>query len=128
MVDLASVISRTRVIYIYRVYRNIFGEKHHARKIDKLHKIFEKYQLLMHNFQGQNVQIFPLYILLARRINTFWSNGFDKFWFGGIRTFFYQKLYKKNRQNFEVFVHSFLPQIVSISPSHILPTCTSFYL
>ena len=73
MEDLASVISRTRVIYIYiyRMYRNIFDEKHHTRKIDKLHKDFEKYQFFMHNFQGQNVRILRLYILLARRINTF---------------------------------------------------------
>ena len=34
---------------------------------------FELYQVFVHNVLGQNVWIFPLYLLLTRRIKTFWS-------------------------------------------------------
>ena len=40
------------------VYRNIFGPKNHTRKIDKIHKNFELYEFLMHNYLCQTVPIF----------------------------------------------------------------------
>ena len=54
----------------------------------------------MLNFLDQNVQIFPLYILLTRRINTFWSKGFDKFWSGNMGTFWAQKIKEKKSTKF----------------------------
>ena len=36
----------------------------------------------MHNFLSQNVWIFPLYILLTRRIDSFWSGGIETFGLG----------------------------------------------
>ena len=54
----------------------------------------------MLNFLDQNVQIFPLYILLTRRINTFWSKGFDKFWSGNMGTFWAQKVKEKKSTKF----------------------------
>ena len=49
----------------------------------------------MHSFMGQNFQIFPLYILLTRKINTFRSKAFDKFWSRGIGIFEAQKIIKE---------------------------------
>ena len=40
----------------------------------------------MHNFLCPNAQIFPLNILLARRIDTSLSKSIDKYWSGGIET------------------------------------------
>ena len=42
----------------------------------------------MHNFLCQNVWTFPLYTLLPKKINKFWSNGIDKVWSGGIQRSF----------------------------------------
>ena len=66
-------------------YQKILSFKNHTRKIDKIHKDFELYQVFKHNFLYKNVWIFPLYILLTSRINTFWS--------GGIKTFLSQIIY-----------------------------------
>ena len=49
----------------------------------------------MHNLLDQNVWIFTVYILLTRRIKTFWSKGIDKFCSGGIKTFWAQKISQK---------------------------------
>lgn len=61
-------------------------------------KIFERYQVFVHNFPFQNFSIFPLYIILIRRIATFSRNGIDKFWSRGICTVWTQKSYKENHQ------------------------------
>ena len=46
----------------------------------------------MHNFLDQYVPMFPLYILLIRRVIAFWSKDFDKFCSGGIETVWVQKI------------------------------------
>ena len=64
---------------------DILGRKNHTRKIDKIYKDFELYQVFMNNFIdkiykdfelhqvfmnnfiGKNVRIFPLYILLISK-------------------------------------------------------------
>ena len=45
----------------------------------------------MYNFLCQVVLIFPLYILLTRRINTFLSEAIDTFWAGATRTVWHIK-------------------------------------
>ena len=52
-------------------YQNILGPQNHTREIDKIHKDWELYQVFMHKFLFQNVQILPLHILITRRISTF---------------------------------------------------------
>ena len=54
--------------------------------------------VFMHNFLCQNVLIFPLYILLSRKIDTFWPKAIDKFWSGSISTVLAQKSHTKNQQ------------------------------
>ena len=68
-------------------YQNILGPQNHTREIDKIHKDWELYQVFMHKFLFQNVQVLPLHILITRRISTFKSQGIDKFWSGGIKTY-----------------------------------------
>ena len=46
----------------------------------------------MHKFLCQNFRIFPLYILVTRRIDTFLSKGIEKFWCEDIETYWAQKL------------------------------------
>ena len=60
-------------------YQHSFGSKEHTRKISDTHKDFELYQVLMHNFLCQNIQIFTSYILLAKRIGKFWSKVLTDF-------------------------------------------------
>ena len=50
------------------------------------------YQVFMPNFLRENVRIFPLYILLTRRIKTFWSACIEKFWSVDIKTFWVRKV------------------------------------
>ena len=65
---------------------------------------------------SQNVSIFPLYILLTRRIDTFWCEGITAFWSVGIRTVWYRKSQTKNQQYSQMFelcrsfMHNFLCQ------------------
>lgn len=59
-------------------YRNILGSKTHTRKVDKIKKGFELYQVFTYKFVYKNIWIFPLYILLTKRINTFWSRVTEK--------------------------------------------------
>ena len=68
-------------------YRNILSAKNHTKTIDKIHKDFELHQVFMHNFLCQNVWILPLYIaykknqhILVQHINRFWSGGIETFW------------------------------------------------
>ena len=49
----------------------------------------------MDNFLCQNVLIIPLWILLTRRSNTFWSMGIKKFWSGSTSTVWTQKVIQK---------------------------------
>ena len=58
-------------------FEYILSPKNHARKFEKIHKDIWTISSLMYNFLWQNVQIFPNYILLTRRINKFWN---QKFW------------------------------------------------
>ena len=57
-----------------------FGSKNHTRKIDKIRQDFELYQVFMYNYLCEIVPIFPMYILITKRINTFWSGGIGTFW------------------------------------------------
>ena len=95
---------------------NILNSINHTRKSDKIHKDFELYQAFMHNFLSQNISIFPIYILLTRRINTFRSKGTDKVWRE------YRDILgpRNHTQNSKVFIHNFLSQNVPIPPNHIL--------
>ena len=52
--------------YMIWVYQNILDPKNCTRKIDKIHKDFEQYQVFMHNFLYQNIWIFPLYIIYKK--------------------------------------------------------------
>ena len=45
------------------------------KKIDKLEKNFDLYQVLMHRFLSRHVQIFPNYKLLTKKINIFSSGS-----------------------------------------------------
>ena len=46
-------------------YRNILSRKNHKRKIDKINKVFELYQIFMHNFPSKTIPIFPIYIYIT---------------------------------------------------------------
>ena len=59
-------------------YRNILGSKTNTRKVDKIKKGFELYQVFTYKFLYKNIWIFPLYILLTKRINTFSSRVTEK--------------------------------------------------
>ena len=54
------------------------------RKISNTYKGFELCQNFKHKFLSQIVPIFPLYILLTKRIDTFKCDGSDTFWSEGI--------------------------------------------
>ena len=55
------------------------GPKNRSKKISKIHKDFELYQLYMHNFLCQNVSILPLYKLLTKKMDTVWPDGINIF-------------------------------------------------
>ena len=63
-------------------YRNILSRKNHKRKIDKINKVFELYQIFMHNFPSKTIPIFPIYIyiLLTKRLNSCWCGSIKTFW------------------------------------------------
>ena len=63
-----------RTHFDLRVLR-YFVLKNQTKKSSKSIKIFELYQVFMHNFLYQNFQIFQNYILLTRKINTLWCGG-----------------------------------------------------
>ena len=44
-------------------------------KFTKFIKMFELYQVIMHNYLCKNVRVFLTYVLLIRKINTFWSGS-----------------------------------------------------
>ena len=73
-------------------------KKNHKRKIYTIYKGFELCQVFMHNFLYQNVPIFPIYLLLTKRIDTLWSKGINTFWSGGIGTVWYGKSQTKSQQ------------------------------
>ena len=75
------------------------GPKTHTRKIDEIYKNFERYKVLMHNVLCQNVLMFSLYVLLTKRINTFWSKSNWKFCSGVSRHFGPKKSHMKVQQN-----------------------------
>ena len=54
---------------------------------------------LMHDFLCQSDTVFPLSILVTRRIDAFWSEGIGTFWSEGIRTIWHRKSQTKNQQN-----------------------------
>ena len=45
-----------------------------------IHKDFELYQVLMHNFLSQAAQTFTVYILPAKIIEAFWSRDVTDIW------------------------------------------------
>ena len=54
----------------------------------------------MHNILCQKLQISPLYVLVARRINTFGSAVINPFWSEDIETFWVQKIIKEKLTKF----------------------------
>ena len=78
-------------------YRDILGPKNYTRKTSNICKDFELlYQVFMHNFSCQNVPIFPFYIFLTRRIDTFLSEGIDTFCSRVNETVWHRKSLKKS--------------------------------
>ena len=77
-----------------------FCAKCHTKIFDKINQDFELCQVFIYNFMGQNVQIFALYILLIRRINTFWSKSTEKFCSEAIRKFWVQNLGQEKSTKF----------------------------
>ena len=66
------------LVYNLEVLEN-FVLKNQTWKIDKNHQKSEIYRVFTHNFFGQNVLVFALYVLVTRKINTFWSKDKDEF-------------------------------------------------
>ena len=66
------------LVYNLEVLEN-FVLKNQTWKIDKNHQKPEIYRVFTHNFLGQNVLVFALYVLVTRKINTFWSKDKDEF-------------------------------------------------
>ena len=66
------------LVYNLEVLEN-FALKNQTWKIDKNHQKSEIYRVFTHNFLGQNVLVFALYVLVTRKINTFWSKDKDEF-------------------------------------------------
>ena len=63
--------------------------------------------------------MYPLYLLLSRRIDTFSSKGTDTLWSKGINKFWYRKLQAKYQQSSqkrlmldELFMYNFLYQTI----------------
>ena len=67
-------------ILVWR-YQHGLSLKNHTSKVSIFHNGFEPHQVSRHNFLYKNALIFPLYILLTRRINTLWSKGINTFWY-----------------------------------------------
>ena len=67
-------------------YRGILGPKKHKMKIGNIPKNFQLYQVFIYNFLCQNIPILLFHILHTRRIYTYWSDSFDKYWSGDYRT------------------------------------------
>lgn len=80
--------SFTSSIYVGGISK-VWTQKNHRIKIDNIYSNFEPYQVFIHNFLSQTVFIFSTYILLRRRIDTFWSERIGKFWPGNIRKIFW---------------------------------------
>ena len=76
-------------------YKNILCPKNRRWKISNIFRDFKLYRVFMFNFLCQNAQIFSLYILLTRRINSFWSEDIDTVCSRGIGTFCYRKAQTK---------------------------------
>ena len=95
-------------------YYNILSWNIRQEKLTEFMKIFELYQVSMHNVLCQNIWIFSNYILLARKINTFWS-GINisvrdikslcakLFWTFSYIYFGTKCLKKLNKKNFELY-------------------------
>ena len=101
------------------VFKLGLSEHFGPKKPHNIHKDFELYQVLMHNFLCQNILISSLYILLIRGINIFWS--------GGIATVRHRKSQTKNwrylQRVFELyqfFMHKSLCQTVPKFQFYIL--------
>ena len=88
--------------YMIWGHQYILSPKNHTRKIDKIHKNFELYQVFIYNFLDQNLPIFSLYMLLTTIINTSWSVAFDKVWSGGIRTFCTRNIMQEKLTKFPI--------------------------
>ena len=133
LVCLCVVILQQTIIWnVFYVSSMLIGDigMFWALQINNIHKGFELYQVTMHNLLCQSVPMFPLCILLTRRINIFWSESIDTFWPGAIGTVWNikTKKKKKNRQYsqrflqlHQLFMHNFLWKTVSK-----FPFCTLF--
>ena len=105
------------------------------QKIGKTHIEIAPYQVFMQNFLCKNVPIFPLYIMLTRKTNTFGSNDIDKLWTGRICTVCVQNAIQEKsvtfRKTFELhqlFMYNLLCQTVPIFLLYILLTYYPNYL
>ena len=65
--------------------------------------IFELYQVFMHNLLCQNIRIFRDYILLTKKIGTFWSGSISSI--RSISTFWVQKV-RQNSQRLLNYIKS----------------------
>ena len=58
----------------------------------------ENQHILVWGYLSQNMPILTLYMLLTRKIDTFWSKGINKFWSGDTETVWHRKSQTKNQQ------------------------------
>ena len=84
--------------YIYIIRKKVskqFGAKNHTRKVDEIHKDFEQYQILMHNFLWQNGYSHYLYYL-QKKSTDFGLRVLTNFALEVSKHFGLKKSYKKN--------------------------------
>ena len=100
LVCLCVVILQQTIIWnVFYVSSMLIGDigMFWALQINNIHKGFELYQVTMHNLLCQSVPMFPLCILLTRRINIFWSESIDTFWSGAIGTVWHRKSHTQKK-------------------------------
>ena len=71
----------------YRGIKTFGAQKYQTRKLC---------QVFMYNSMCLAILIFPIYVLLTKIIDIFWSKCISTFWSLGISTFWPKKIDKKN--------------------------------
>ena len=106
--------------------------KNSTRKKCNIDNDFELYQSFIHSFLRKNVLIFPLYILLLRRIDTCWFEYMVKFWSRSTETFCRTEKQLRYWQRFlelyHFFRNCFISQTVPKSSVYIVPKLLTIWL
>ena len=85
------------------------SQKIRKETLTKFIKIFELYQVFMHNFLCKNAQLLPYYILFTKGIEIFWSGdissicGINTFWTTLETLIKFIKIFELH----QVFIHNF---------------------